>query len=439
MMPFSRLSYETKQTEMKLNPLYTSLHQAIQSAENPGRRISESPRFRWLSAAILLNHQAEHPDRLPEVLPEPAIISRELQGEVRAILSDYGTLCLEGMRLLFAFLALWLLLQEIVLLRFNLGLFSGLVIGCLILYPTAVYAYWNWGALHPFKAMKLALTAAGATAAAAGIYLLGVLENQHPFFESILLSSFNFTEFLIAVNLAVFLSFVIHYRRLNLFHEVRTHYREHFVSLSGLGLQEQKEIDHLLTALDPIPLKTHTKRRLKSLAIAKYCHVDSDRADTAWVRRFIRTHCIDMNWIYWSGSVVQWALVILLLSKLVWARDTGLMVSADYFRQALTTGMILGALALSAGVFYPLNRCFRELLYQGSAFTLRQTWLLAGLMVMGVSLVLLSGLVPSRFLWGDPVNPAPHPLSLLVQLGLILLIQFFKGDPRLSAMDQSEK
>ncbi len=439
MMEFSRLNFETRQIEKKLNPLYKDLHEVVLGQEKQALRFVEAGRLRWLSASLWLRAQASAPEKLPEVLPEPEKIKGELREEVRAIMSDYGNLCLKGLRLFLIFMGLWLLLQDILTLRLNLWIFSGLILSCLVLYPTAMYTYWNWGAIHPFKAMKLLFTAIGAGAAGSGIYLLSLIERQNPLFESVMLSPFNFTEFLIVVNLAVLLSFIIHYRRANLFNEVYTNYQKHLISLSGLSLEEQAQINGLLAGLDPIPLKTHTKRRLKTRAIEKYSLSDSDRSEEAWVRHFIRAHCIDMNWMYWTGSAAQWTLIILLISKLVWARDTGLMVSADYFRQGLTSGMVFGALVLSVGVFYPINRCFRELLYQGSLFSMKQMWLLSGLALMGVSVILLSGLVPSRFLWGGAVNPAPHPWGLLVLLGLILLLQFFKSDPRLPALNQDEK
>lgn len=437
MFQLNRLSFETQQKEKNLTGFYKACHHGILQLDEPKTIWTKSKRLRWLSASIWSRVQMTEAQGFQETLPVLRKIREEFIGEVRAIMSDYGSLCLEGLRLLLMLLAAWQLTQEIIPLQLNLWIFSGLVLGCIILYPTGMYAFWNWGAIHPFKGLKLMITAIGGCAAGAGIYVLSQLESQNPFFESVILSSFNMTEFLILINLSILLSFIIFYRRANLFSDVFTEYHRHFISLSGLALSAQEEIESQMGTLDPIPLKTHTKRRLKARIIEKYS--ETGGAELSWIKDFIRTNCIDMNWMYWTGSIVQWTLLILLFSKLVWARDTGLMVSADYFRQELRTGMVLGALAVSGLVFYPLNRCFRELLYQGSPFSLKQARLMVGLALLFILVIPLSGLIPSRFIWGIPVNPAPNPWGFTLLVALVQLLQFFKSDPRLQSMNTEEK
>lgn len=437
MIQLNRLKFETHQKEKKLTGLYKECHHGVLQLDEQKTIWTKSRHLQWLSASVWLRVQMTAPRDFQETLQPLYKIREEFIGEVRAIMSDYGSLCLEGLRLLLTLLAGWQLIQEIIPLQLNLWIFSGLVLGCIILYPTGMYTFWNWGAIHPFKGLKLTTTAIGGGAAGAGIYVLSQLESQNPFFESVILSSFNMTEFLILVNVSVLLSFIILYRRANLFSESFTNYQRHFIFLSGLDLSAQEEIERLMGVLEPIPLKTHTKRRLKARIIEKYS--ETGAVEETWIKDFIRANCIDMNWIYWSGSIAQWTLLILLFSKLVWARDTGLMVSADYFRQELRTGMVLGALAVSGLVFYPLNRCFREILYQGSPFSLKQARLMVGLALVFVSAIPLSGLIPSRFIWGIPVNPAPHPWGFTILVGLVLLLQFFKSDLRVQTMTTEEK
>ncbi len=435
MMNLDRVDLETREIEQSLNTVYRDQHHAVIQAHGAGPVPLAFRRLRWLSASIWSREQGRDPGAAQESMLAPEIIREELYAEIRAIASDYGTLCLEGIRLFLAILACWMVLQDHISVRLSLWIFSGLALSCLILYPIGVYTYWNRTSIHPFKGLKLILGAFGALVAEGGIYMISLMERQNPLFEGAILPAFNFTEFLILANLVVLLSFIIHYRRLNMFGDVAASYHKHLISLSGLSLAAQEEIRNRLRDLEAIPLKTHTKRRIKTGMIEEYTRVGL--VEPAWEKRFIRANCIDMNWMYWSGSVAQWAILILMISKFIWACDTGLMVSADYFRQGLTTGMVLGAILMSAAGFCPMNWCFRELLYQGAPFSLKQAWLLMGLAVLCVSVVLLSGLVPSRFIWGIPVNPAPHPWGLSVLLGLAVLLQFFKTDPRFQGMESA--
>lgn len=437
MIQFDRLQFETQQLEEKLNGVYRTQHEAVISHQQPQSLLLGSKRLRWMSASIWFREQMLEPDGPTSNLPEPQMIQEEFAGEVRAILSEYGNLSLEGLRLFLAFLAVWLLIQDHIIIPMNLHFFSELILGTMILYPIVAYTFWNWGSIHPFKALKLIIGAIGALTAGIGSYLLSVFDRENPFFADVLLAPFNYTELLILVNLIIFLSFIIHYRRENLFSEVCMNYQRKLVSLSGLSIAAQNEISGLMKELEAVPLKTQTRRRLKTRILAGY--FDSGGMSDLQVKDFIRVNCIDMNWMYWVGSVAQWTIIVLLISKLVWAYDTGLMVSDDYFRQDLTTGMVLGAILLSAAVFCPLNRCFRELLYRGSAFSLKQAWMLMGLALLCVSVILLSGLIPSRFAWGIPMNPAPHIWGLIVMVGVVLLVQFFKSDPKFQNMETKEK
>lgn len=428
MNKLSRLEYDIHRLEEKLNSPYREMHEAVVRART-APFLPESRRLRWLSASVWKQEQQQRPEALSETLPGPEAIHGELAGEVRAIVSDYGTLCLEGFRLFFVLLAGLLLFQDTLDFHLNLWLLSELAIGCMVLYPISVYTFWNRGAIHPFKGIKLLLGAGAALSAMGGVYLLSLLERQNPFFEGAILSPFNFTEFLILANLAVLLSFVLYYRQANLFSDVSANYPRYLVSLSGLSPVIQNEILGLMRGTDAVPLKTQTRRKLKFRILEAY--IASGRIDEAFVKRFIKIHCIDMNWLYWSGSTAQWTILVLLGSKLFWVRDSGLMVSADYFRQDLTVGAVFGALLMSGAVFGPLNRSLRVLLYQDAQFTLKQVWLMMGLTLLCVLDVFLSGLVPSRFIWGPPVNPAPHPWGFVILLGLVLLLQFFKTDQRI--------
>lgn len=425
MMNLSRINLDTRQIEENLSGFHKDMHSEVirHNRQGPGKK-----RLRWLSATIWLREQVQEPDPPNGKYPDAQSIQQELYGEVRAIMSDYGNLCLGGLVLYLSLLAGWLLFQDIIAAQLTLWSFSSLAVGCLILYPVVMYSFWNRGEIHMFKAIKLIFGVIVALVALAGIYALSLLEKQSPFFDSLVLSPFNLTEFLILVNLAVFLSFVIHFRRLNLFDDLSMNYQAHLTAFSGLSSGLQDEVNDLMGVLDVIPLKTHTKRKLKTRILETY--TESGLITESAVKDFIRMNCISMNWMYWSGSAVQWTVVILLVSKLIWAHDTGLMVSADYFRQQLTTGMVMGAILLSTGVFCPLNYRFRELLYQEASFSLKQAWLLTGQALLFVSLMLFSGLVPSRFVWGIPVNPAPHPWAFLTLLSLVLLLQFFKSETR---------
>lgn len=432
----NRFEYETSETESKLNEAYRQRHMAV-VRENMSRSVfSLSRHMRRMSATIWHKEQTkDHPHLREQVITEN--VQAELMEEARAIVSDYGALSLSGLRLLLVVTALWLVLQFFVDFRINFVLLFAIVLMCTVIYPIAVYHFWNRGSVHPFKVMKLVFGVFGAVALGTSTFLLSKEGALNLLLQGNILVPFNLTEFLILFNTAVTLSFIIYYRRMNQFTEVYNEYEERIVSLSRLGAVEQQQIETLLKSLEPIPLKTYTKRNLKCLLIKEF--EISGMVSEAWVQDFIRRNCIAMNWIYWYGTVVQWTLLILLASKLVWSLDSGLMVSADYFRQELTTGMVFGALIISSAVICPMNYGFRELLYQRMLFSLKQAWLLICLMSLCISTILFFGLVPSRFIWGYPVNPAPNLWGLLLLIVLVVVIQFIKSDPRLVGVLTNKK
>lgn len=358
-------------------------------------------------------------------LPPPEQVFRELYGEACALKSEYGILILQGLIAWFILMGGWVLLQQWVTFPLRLTVIVAAFLGCTMLYPVAAYAYWNGRAIHPFKMLKLTLSAVFVASAGLLAFLSVTMNWQQPILRIELKPAFNITTLLILVNAAVFLGFVAHYRRANLMSEVTGRGGEHLLSFSRLSPDQRESARLLLGALEGIPLKTQIRRRLKARLIAAASDGKSLTREAAV--RFLRTHCVAMNWLYWCGSAVQWALILLLLSKLIWTLDTGLMTAADYFRQELSTGAVLGAFILSCGVLCPLNYGFRELLYLGRSFSLREAWLLTAMVAGGIGTLLLSGLVPSRFLWGTAVNPAPHPAGLVGLMALILVLQFFKA------------
>ncbi len=358
-------------------------------------------------------------------LPPPEQIFRELYGEACALKSEYGSLILQGLMAWFALMGLWVLLQQWVTLPLRLTVVVAAFLGCTMLYPVAAYAYWNGRAIHPFKMLKLTLSAAFVASAGLGALLSVTMNWQQPILRIELKPAFNVTTLLILINAAVFLGFVAHYRRANLLSEVTGRGGDHLLAFSRLNPDQRDAASRLLETLEGIPLKTQIRRRLKARLIAAAAEGQALTQESAV--RFLRTHCVAMNWLYWCGSAIQWALILLLLSKLVWTLDTGLLTAADYFRQELSTGAVLGAVILSSGILCPLNYGFRELLYLGRSFSLREAWLLTAMVAGGVGVLLLSGLVPSRFLWGAALNPAPRPGGLLGLMALILVLQFLKA------------
>lgn len=428
MIKLDRLGEETYEIEKKLEGPFAEIHQQIRL--NPGSFLFPgSKRVRWLSAKILLQEQTLGGGGASGYLPEARGARGELEEQVRAIQSDYGTLCLEGVRLFLGLMTLWILSQTLWSLRLSMPTLYGVFLGCTVFYPVAVYTFWNRLRMHPFKTLKLILGGFGVFAAWGGLFLLSLMDRRNPFLAGYIAPGFNLTEFLILMNMGVLVSFIIFYRQANQFSEISLNSKEKLVSFSGLDAKAQSEIIETLKGLELIPLKTQTRLRLKERILKAYAEAGS--VEESLVRSFIRTNCIDMNWVYWSGSIVQWSILIMLLSKLIWAMDTGLMVSADYFRQKVTTGAVLGALAMSLGVFCPLNRYFRELLYHDGVLTIGKIWRLGGLAILSVSIPVLSGLTPSRFIWGDPVNPAPHFWGFVVLITLVLSLQFLKSDTRL--------
>lgn len=437
MIILNRFEYETREAENKLSGIYQAQHRAVVEQHMNSSLFSLSRHVRRMSATIWNREQARGALRPDGEAANPKNIQEEILSETRAILSDYGILSLSGLRLLISIMAIWLLLQAFVDIRLNFVEIFAITLICTVVYPIMEYRFWNSGAVHPFKDMKLILGILGALVLGCGTFLLGRLNSLNLLLQGDIQVPFNLTEFLILFNVAVILSFVIHYRRMNQFTEVYNEYEARLVSLSSLNAGRQEKISRLLDALDPIPLKTHTKRNLKRLLIEAF--QESEEVSETWVRDFIRENCIDMNWIYWSGTVIQGTLLILLASKLVWTVDSGLMVSADYFRQGLTTGMALGAMLISGVVICPLNHGFRKLLYQGESFSLKHAWMLMCMAVLCVSLTLLTGLVPSRFIWGSPVNPAPTPWGFTLLLTLIAILQFLKNESRFAGRWGNEK
>lgn len=428
-----RLEYETRRLEDQLNPEGLAWHQAV----GQGTPRYGAKRYRWISASIALREQERPLIANPLSVEGAQSISQELADEVRAIESDYGNLCLEGQRLFFAVLAFWLLFQDALPFRLNILSLTGLYLATALLYPIVVYSYGNLKAVHPFKVLKLGLGAAAALLTEVGIWFLGMHEKSSSLLGGVILAPFNITEFLILVNGAIWISFVIYYRRMNLYSDLAQHYPIHVVALSGLSETEREKVNRLMRQQEVLPLKTQVRRQLKTVLLETA--VRAGTVESTQVQAFIRDHCIRMNWIYWSGTAIQGSVLILLISKLIWAWDNGLVVSSDYFRQGLTTGMVLGAILLSLVVICPGIRCFRELLYRGSAFTMTKVWQMMGLALLAISIILMNGLVPSRFVWGTPVNPAPHPWGLALLLGLVLLVQFIKVDHRPLRLDNDKK
>ncbi len=431
MIILKRFEYETLELEEKLSGIFREQHQAIVQNHMGNSPFSLSRYVRRVSATIWNQEQTRNFSQGKRDLGDPEKVQAEILEEVRAVVSDYGTLSLCGLRLLLSVVAIWLLLQTAIDLRPNLTMIMSLVLISVVVYPIVVYRFWNNRVVHPFKDMKLILGISGALVAGSAMFWLSQMGELSLLLQGSMQIRFNLTGFLILFNTAVVLSFIIHYRITNQFTEVYTEYKERLIYMSSLNAEAREQISRLLQALDPIPLKTHTKRKLKRLLITAF--QESGAVSDGWVRAFIRRDCIDMNWIYWSGTVVQWTFLILLGSKLVWALDSGLMVSADYFRQELTTGMVLGALSICGAVLCPLNHGFRNLLYQGTSFSLKDAWLLICLISLCISLILFSGLIPSRFIWGFPVNPAPNPWSFLLLMTLIAIVQFIKNDPRFAS------
>ncbi len=437
MIDLDRVRYETTQTERKLHGIYMEQHQRICAACGGYSFFWLMRHVRLVSAMIWSREQAKGSGVLPPMPGEYQRTAEELSGEITGILSDYGNLTLKGLRLSFLLMALWLLVQIVATVDLNLVQILLLLIACMFLYPIGVYRFWNRGRNHAFKDVKLLFGIIGAFVLGGAIIMLSRLNGLNTILQGSIRPNFNTTEFLILLNTAILLSFIIHYRATNLFEEIISDYKQSIVSLSDLNPSTKERIHGLLNDLNTIPLKAVTKRNLKRQLIQRYS--DCQEVPETWVQDFVRANCIDMNWLYWTGTALQWTLAILMVSKLVWTLDTGFMVSADFYRQELTTGMVLGALAISAAVICPLNRGFRELLYHGATFSLKHVWLLMGAAVLSVSIVLVTGLIPSRFIWGLPTNPAPHAWALVLIVVLVAALQFIKNDTRSNMLEKCEK
>lgn len=412
-----------KDKQSTLRPPYDAWHMAVLRCGET-RFSSTGPLIRKLSAYYWHREQGASRE-IPEEMPSPEQIYRELQAEARALASEYGGLVLQGFILWLGFMAAWLFLQLWVILPMRLTVMVAAFLCCTALYPVAAYTYWNGRSVHPFKRLKLSLMLLLAAASGVFAFLSVLWDWQNPILRSAWSVPFNITYLLILINIGVFTGFVIHYRRANLLAEITTNGQSHLIAFSGLPSDARQAVNAALSEQDAIPLKTQIRRRLKAHLIAEAQLGENDLAESG--AAYVLKHCVVMDWLYWSGCWVQWGLVLLVGSKLVWAVDGGLLTAADYFRQNISTGAVLGAFLISGLVLCPMNYVLRQILYLNDRFGLRQVWVMGALVLTGVGGLVVSGLTPSRFQWGTAINPISHPYGLLGVVGLVLVLQFLKG------------
>lgn len=403
----------------QLEEPYISAH--LQTVENAGKGISRRAYLTYFSAMIWRREQQrERPiSALPEMLRE------EINNELRMVKSEYSNLCLRGFAGLSAYVTAW---------QFSMFFFDNplyvrnvvaVAICCMVLYPAITYAWWNKGEIHPFKAVKLILGTVMACGLGGAFWTAGLFLPKHPILNSQIVSAFNITNLLITANALVLSAFIAYYRHINHLSEVTGDYNKNLLSMSGIPEDNIRELSAALKKASAIPMKTHVKRQLKTVMIDRFQR--GEEISRQWVEGFITDNCVKMNWIYWSGLVVQSILLLILGGKLIWAFENGIMTATDYFRQEITVGAVFGAVLIGVGVFCPINYAFRKYLYLEQPFSIKTACAIIVLSLGGVAVALFSGLVPSRFSWGDPLNPVPTSLSLVAVLLVVLVLQLMKS------------